>query len=115
MLVTDDHERVYDIEVQVANNHNLGKRMRFYQAKIDGHYTLQKGATYNNLRNSYVIFPCSFDFLGRNRLRYVFHEFEDQDRSLKLSTGATKVIINANGSFKGENKDLCDLAKLMRG
>lgn len=115
VLVTDDQKRIYDIDIQVANHHNLGKRMRFYQAKIDEHYTLQKGATYNDLRDSYVIFLCSFDFLGQNRLRYVFHEFEEQDRSLKLPTGATKVIINAKGSFNGEDKDLCDLAKLMQG
>jgi predicted transposase/invertase (TIGR01784 family) len=115
LLVKDEQGRIFDIEVQVANRHNLGKRMRFYQSQLDSHYTLEKGATYNDLKESYVIFLCDFDFFGRKKIRYSFQEYEDSDRTLKLPTAAHKIIINSKGRMGQATKNLIDLTRLMRG
>ena len=35
VLVKDETGKSYDIEMQVGNEHNLPKRMRYYQAALD--------------------------------------------------------------------------------
>lgn len=79
-MVTDTQEVLYDVEMQVVDEHNIGKRMRYYLSKMDAHYSMGKGDTYNNIRMAFLIFLCNFDFPGKNRLKYVFHEYEGQDR-----------------------------------
>lgn len=113
VLVKDKNNVYYDVEMQVADKHNLGKRMRYYLSKLDAHYTLKKGKTYNDLKESYVIFLCDFDFFGKKKLRYVFHNYEDGDRSIMLPDGAHKIIINDKGDLAGNSKNLQDLARLM--
>lgn len=115
ILVRDNKNRLYNVEMQVADKDNLGQRMRYYLSKIDGHYTLEKSKSYNDLKETYIIFLCNFDYPGQGRLRYVFHEYEDHDRSLMLPTNSAKVIINAKGQLAGNSKDLQNLVKLMRG
>lgn len=89
--------------------------MRYYLSKVDAHYTLEKSKSYNDLKETYIIFLCNFDYPGQGRLRYVFHEYEDQDKSLRLPTNSAKVIINSRGKLAGNNQDLQNLVKLMRG
>ena len=115
ILVTDRDDRVYDVEMQIADEDNLGKRMRYYLSKVDAHYTLEKKKSYRDLKEAYIIFLCDFDFPGKGKLRYSYHEYEDQDRSSMLPTNSTKVIINAKGKLDGNSKDLQNLVKLMRG
>ena len=86
-IIEDDQERFYDVEMQVANQSGLGKRVRYYQAQIDQE-TLKKGEDYDDLRESYVIFFCAFDPCG-------------QDRRLRLSTNSHVILINALGT-KGQ-------------
>ena len=50
-IIEDDRERFYDVEMQVANQPGLGKRVRYYQAQIDQE-TLKKGEDYDDLRES---------------------------------------------------------------
>lgn len=115
ILVRDQRNRIYNVEMQVADQDNLGQRMRYYLSKVDAHYTLEKSKSYNDLKETYIIFLCNFDYPGQGRLRYVFHEYEDQDKSLRLPTNSAKVIINARGKLAGNNQDLQNLVKLMRG
>ncbi len=46
--ITDDQGRLYDCEMQTANEYNLGKRMRYYQGMLNAQYGLKKGKTYND-------------------------------------------------------------------
>ena len=64
LLVKDESGKSYDIEMQVANAHNLPKRMRYYQAAIDIAF-LDKGAHYKALNDCYIIFVCLFDAVGK--------------------------------------------------
>lgn len=115
ILVRDQNNRIYNVEMQVADRNNLGKRMRYYLSKVDAHYTLEKSKSYNDLQETYIIFLCNFDYPGKGRVRYSYHEYEDQDKSLLLPTNSTKVIINAKGRLKGNSRNLQNLVRLMRG
>ena len=99
-IIEDDQERFYDVEMQVANQPGLGKRVRYYQAQIDQE-TLKKGEDYDNLRESYVIFFCAFDPCGQDRRLYQFHYYEDDDRQLRLPTNSHVILINTLGT-KGQ-------------
>ena len=99
-IIEDDRERFYDVEMQVANQPVLGKRVRYYQAQIDQE-TLKKGEDYDDLRESYVIFFCTFDPCGQDRRLYQFHYYEDDDRQLRLPTNSHVILINALGT-KGQ-------------
>ena len=96
-IIEDDQERFYDVEMQVANQPGLGKRVRYYQAQIDQE-TLKKGEDYDDLRESYVIFFCAFDPCGQDRRLYQFHYYEDDDRQLRLLTNSHVILINALGT-----------------
>ena len=99
-IIEDDQERFYDVEMQVANQPGLGKRVRYYQAQIDQE-TLKKSEDYDDLRESYVIFFCAFDPCGQDRRLYQFHYYEDDDRQLRLPTNSHVILINALGT-KGQ-------------
>ena len=96
ILVRDKDNRIYNIEMQVADQDNLGRRMRYYLSKVDAHYTLEKNESYNDLKETYIIFLCNFDYPGQSRLRYVFHEYEDQDRSLMLPANSANPLAVAS-------------------
>ena len=96
-IIEDDQERFYDVEMQVANQPGLGKRVRYYQAQLDQE-TLKKGEDYDDLRESYVIFFCAFDPCGQDRRLYQFHYYEDTDRQLRLPTNSHVILINALGT-----------------
>ena len=51
VLVKDETGKSYDIEMQVGNEHNLPKRMRYYQAALDVSF-LDQGYSYQTLNDS---------------------------------------------------------------
>lgn len=64
-------EGVYNIEMQTTSPSRpaLEKRIRYYQSNMDRH-TLDKGAHYDELTDSYVIFVCNFDYYGKGLAVY---------------------------------------------
>ncbi|UTC65073.1 Rpn family recombination-promoting nuclease/putative transposase [Treponema sp. OMZ 788] len=105
VLVQAESGKFYDVEMQVSNERNIPKRMRFYQAAIDISF-LDKGNSYNNLNDSFIIFICLFDAIGKNRPVYTFENICIQDKGLSLQDGVKKVIINAEAFENTENKEL---------
>ena len=105
LLVKDETGKSYDIEMQVSNEHNLPKRMRYYQAAIDIAF-LDKGEHYKALNDSYIIFVCLFDAIGKGKPLYTFENICIEDRQTPLRDGTKKVIINAEAFSKAENKEL---------
>ena len=105
ILVKDENGKTYDIEMQVANEHNIPKRMRYYQAALDISF-LDKGLHYKTLNDSYIIFVCLFDAIGKGKPLYTFENVCLEDRQTLLQDGAKKVIINAQAFSKAENKEL---------
>lgn len=105
VLVKDETGKTYDIEMQAVNEHNLAKRMRYYQAALDVLF-LDKGEHYSNLNDSYIIFLCLFDSVGKNMPIYTFENICLEDKQTLLNDGTKKVIINPNAFTKAENKNL---------
>jgi len=96
--------RSFDIEMQVSNNDNLAKRMRYYQELIDGD-KLKPGQHYNALGESIIIFICPFRF-KYNRHFYSFHERCDQELDFILESGVTKIFLSTKGTIDDVSPDI---------
>ena len=105
VFVKNEDGKSYDIEMQVSNENNLPKRMRYYQAAIDIAF-LDKGLHYKALNDSYIIFVCVFDAIGKNKPIYTFENICLEDRYTPLRDGTKKVIINAQAFSKAKDKEL---------
>ena len=105
VLVKDEDGTSYDIEMQVGNEYNIPKRMRYYQAVLDVAF-LDKGYSYKALNNSIIIFVCLFDPIGNDRAVYTFENICIEDKNIPLQDGTKKIILNAK-AFKGtDNQEL---------
>ena len=91
IAVQNEKGTFYDIEMQVADTHNLAKRMRFYQAAIDISF-LDKGYSYKKMSDSFIIFICLFDMIGKNKPVYTFENICTEDKSICLQDG-TKTLL----------------------
>ena len=105
VLVKNEAGTSYDIEMQVANQYNLPKRMRYYQAALDISF-LDQGYSYKTLNDSFIIFICLFDPIGKNRAIYTFENICVEDKTIPLQDGIKKIILNANAFNTTDNKDL---------
>ena len=105
VLVKDKTGTSYDIEMQVGNEYNIPKRMRYYQAVLDVAF-LDKGYSYKALNDSFIIFICLFDPIGSNKAVYTFENICIEDKSIPLRDGTKKVILNANAFRTTDNKEL---------
>ena len=85
-------EKVYDIEMQVEDEEFLPQRSRYYHSSMDTHL-LNKGAGYEELRESYVIFICLHDPVGKNEPMYFF-EMYDRKLDLKLGDGSFTILLD---------------------
>ena len=110
VYVADGRGTVYDIEMQRTNASFLAKRARYYQSLLDAEQ-LDKGAEYNELPNTYVIFFCTFDPFRRGYRKYTFKQGCEEDPSVKALDGATRIFLNAFGE-RGQVTD--ELANLLR-
>lgn len=107
--VADGSGIVYDIEMQRTNAYYLPKRSRYYQSLIDAEQ-LDKGAGYNDLPDTFVIFICNFDPFGEGLRRYTFRQTCQESASVDAWDGTTRLFLNSAGT-RGEVSD--ELAKLL--
>ena len=105
VLVKDEDETSYNIEMQVGNEYNIPKRMRYYQAVLDVAF-LDKGYSYKAPNNSIIIFVCLFDPIGNNRAVYSFENICVEDKTIPLQDGTKKIILNANAFNTADSKEL---------
>ena len=92
-------------EMQVVDNDNIAKRMRYYQGLIDLD-KLKHGQHYSALGDSYIIFICPFDKFKQGRHLYSFRDRCDQDFNLTLHDGSTKIFLSTKGSANDVNNDI---------
>ena len=74
-------DTVYNIEMQNGHHKNLPKRTRYYQGMIDLNL-LDKGMDYTQLKQSFVIFVCTFDPFHIGRHVYTFENRCVEDPNL---------------------------------
>ena len=91
-----DSGRVFDVECQSYKAESIGKRARYYQSMLDIG-SLERGASYTELKESYVIFICLSDPFEAGLPAYTFErrcrESEDVALSIRLSIEAVKRLI----------------------
>lgn len=107
-------DRVFDIEIQATEKRNLPKRSRYYQGMIDLN-TIKKGEDYEELKESYVIFICTFDPFGKGRAQYTFENVCLEDKEIKLNDASRRVFFNAKDYITAENEDIREFLKYVNG
>ena len=85
-----------DIEMQTSNDSELDKRARYYHANIDLDF-LEQGQPYENLKPSYVIFICTFDYFNMDEPVYFFRSW-DVEKSLPLKDLSYTIMLNTKCS-----------------
>ena len=114
VYVDDDEGTIYNVEMQSTIKYNLPKRSRYYQAMIDLQL-LDKGADYNQLNKSYIIFICTFDLFGHGRHIYRFKNCCLECPDLVLEDDATKIFINTKGIQDDISDEFKEMIKVFNG
>ena len=110
----EDGNRVFDLEMQTTDKRNLPKKSRYYQGMIDLN-TIEKGENYKKLKESYVIFICTFDPFHQEKAQYTFENFCIEDKELKLNDGAKKIFFNAKDYINAEDEEIREFLKYVNG
>ena len=108
LYVETDEGIILDIEIQTADGSEgwLAKRTRYYQSMIDLD-VLGKGMDYTDLKQSYVIFICTFDpFPDNGRKLYTFNNRCHEQDGVELGDETTKMFLNAKGTIGKVDKDI---------
>ena len=100
VYVEDDKNTIYNIEMQVRKleGDSLARRTRYYQSMIDVDL-LDRGMSYDKLNNSYIIFICPFDPVGKGRHIYTFNNICQEDKTVTLADGTTKMFLNTKSTM----------------
>ena len=100
VYVEDDENTIYNIEMQVRKleGDSLARRTRYYQSMIDVDL-LDRGMSYDKLNNSYIIFICPFDPVGKGRHIYTFNNTCQEDKTVTLADGTTKMFLNTKSTM----------------
>ncbi|MBO5470599.1 MAG: Rpn family recombination-promoting nuclease/putative transposase, partial [Lachnospiraceae bacterium] len=114
VILEDDNHTVYNLEMQTAKLTGLVKRSRYYQDLIDLDL-LQKGAKYDELNHSIVIFICTFDLFGKNQWIYRFYNVCQQLLELKLQDGTEKVFVNTMGELGNVDEEFKQVMQIFNG
>ena len=110
----DDEKTVYAIEIQTSDEKNLPKRIRYYRDMIDINI-LDKGMNYKELRKSFVIFICTFDYFKKDRYMYTFLSQCQEDGDLYLNDETTSIVLNVNGTIGEIDEELKGALRYMAG
>ena len=110
----DDEKTVYSIEIQTTDQKNLPKRIRYYRDMIDINI-LDKGGDYRELKKSFVIFICTFDYYKKCRYMYTFKNQCQEDSTLYLNDETTAIVLNATGTIGEINEELKSVLRYMSG
>ena len=114
IYLEDDDNTVFNLEMQTTTYKELPKRLRYYQGIIDLNM-IEKGESYDILKESYVIFICTFDFFEKGRSVYEFENVCLEDSEIKLNDGTHKIFLNTKGDKSDINKELKSLLEYFDG
>ncbi len=89
-----DTGRVFDVECQSYKAESIGKRARYYQSMLDIG-SLARGASYSELKESYVIFICLSDPFEAGLPVYTFERQCRESAAVKLCDATHHVMFNA--------------------
>lgn len=93
----------YNLEMQNTDQSNLPKRSRYHQAEMDLS-SLNPGQDFKELKQSVIIFICTFDPFGRGLYRYTF-EARCLEEDFPLEDGAKRIFLSTVGKNKKDVPD----------
>ena len=102
----------YDIEMQTEPEKAIGKRARYYQSSVDMD-AIDKGEDFLDLKDSMIIFICTFDPFGRKRHLYSFKTMCEQDAAVDLDDGTVKIILNTKGTMDDVSPEMIRFLKFV--
>ncbi len=115
VYLKDDEDTVFDIEMQTIAYGNLPKRARYYQGMIDLNL-IEKGADYEELKKSYIIFICMQNpFKGQDLHLYTFEDRCNEDASLFLGDESTKVFLTPDGTADDVSDEMKEFLNYLTG
>ena len=110
----DENLRVYNTEAQKTRKTDLPRRSRFYQSVMDSSLLKSGDESFNLLNDTFNIMITPFDLFGEVRYCYTFHARCDENPSLCLEDGATRIFLNTRGTNRGEvSEELVQFLKYM--
>ncbi len=104
-VYVQDSDRVYDVEIQNRDLHDLGKRTRYYQSMLDTD-ALLKGEDYGGLKESIIIFLCRFDPYKKGIPCYTIRRKCEEDGSVEVGDAATVHVLNCREYAKVKDPNL---------
>ena len=109
VLAEDETGRLFDLEIQRADTLDHARRTRFYSSMIHSNY-LEKGKTYSDLPEVYVIYVSETDLW---KAGYTTYELEKKFRKSNVSydDGQHVLYINAAVNDGSETAKLMDYFK----
>ena len=109
VLAEDETGRLFDLEIQRTDTLDHARRTRFYSSMIDSNY-LEKGKTYSDLPEVYVIYVSETDLW---KAGYTTYELEKKFRKSNVSydDGQHVLYINAAVNDGSETAKLMDYFK----
>ena len=105
--------RVYDVEMQLARERHIGRRLRYYQAAIDA-TELGEGEGYEQLPESYVIFIGAVDFLDAGKPLYTIERTCLEDCEVPVGDDSHWIVLNASAAELAADSVLRDLLHYVR-
>ena len=110
-VIFEDNDTIYNIEMQCINKPYLPQRARYYSSQLDLEQ-LSKGDSYMKLKDSFVIFLCTFDPFGQGFSVYEFENY-DKKHQLQLNDGRFTIYVNSTSKENGISKELTNLFTYM--
>ena len=112
VYIKDDENTIYDVEMQSSRKRYLGKRFRYYQSAIDVD-VVNKGAAFNALKTSYIIFITTYDPFGKSWYMYPFETLCKWDSEIRMKDAATWIVLNTKGTKDKEGHEVSEDIKEM--
>ncbi len=110
----DEHDTVYNTEVQKKDTKNLPKRSRLYQGIIDSKLLAPGTVDFNAINNVFIIIIAPFDLFGYGLYKYTFQMGCKEVPDLWLDDGATRIFLNTHGTNpEGASQELIELLGYM--
>lgn len=96
VILEDDENTIYNIEMQNADTKNIAKRSRYYQGMLDADH-MERGWEYEELKKSYIIFINMFDMFEQGLPKYTFTNRCHEKPDLEMGDDTIKIFLNAQG------------------
>lgn len=104
VVAEDIFKTEYNIEIQRVGAGAGARRIRYHQAMLDSH-TIQKGGSFNDLPNLYIIFILEHDIFERGapvyRVKKTLDITDSEGNNLPFDDDCN--IMYVNGEYKGDD------------